>query len=237
MLVRHPCAGQGPFAAIATGAPARRRPLDRAGPSAPKTGDYVDRDALHHGSCPQTPADPYRPRTLRSRSARVPKSVGRRRRRMGGVFGAIRLCLRSFGTGSLVWRPRESSTPASGRQALMPPLPREAFERDAKYFCPRPWAGESKIRREPLARHPGGVRWRRGEGLRPGSVAPEGAILLQVVYFGLHVQTQSRGRDFRPCLHRSVQATRLSKSLRLAIEADQWRIRLLTFWRRPGRKD
>ncbi len=41
--------------------------------------------------------------------------------------------------------------------------------------------------RSPSPGTPGGVRWRRGEGLRPGSVAPEGAILLQVVYFGLHV--------------------------------------------------
>ena len=31
---------------------------------------------------------------------------------------------------------------------------------------------------------PEGVRWRRGEGLRPGSVAPEGAILLQLGTYG-----------------------------------------------------
>src|SRR5579871_4037426 len=34
-------------------------------------------------------------------------------------------------------------------------------------------------------------------------------------------QTQSIGRDFRPCLHRSVQASRLSNSNRLANEAEQ----------------
>jgi len=63
-VVRHPCAGQGPLRSDSYGGPARRRPMDRAGPSAPKTGDYVIRDAwLHHGSRPQTPVDPYRPRT------------------------------------------------------------------------------------------------------------------------------------------------------------------------------
>src|SRR5205814_6097296 len=71
-VVRHPCAAPDPFALRLRG-PTRRRPMDRAGPSAPKTGDYVDWDAwLFHGSRPQTPVDPYRPRTRRSRSARVP---------------------------------------------------------------------------------------------------------------------------------------------------------------------
>ena len=35
----------GPPSPCGSGGPARRRPMDRAGPSAPKTGDYVDWDA------------------------------------------------------------------------------------------------------------------------------------------------------------------------------------------------
>ena len=45
-VVRHPCAGQGPLRSDSYGGPARPRPMDRAGPSTPKTGDYVCRDAL-----------------------------------------------------------------------------------------------------------------------------------------------------------------------------------------------
>src|SRR5882672_11806882 len=43
-VVRHPCAAPDPFALRLRG-PTRRRPMDRAGPSAPKTGNYVDWDA------------------------------------------------------------------------------------------------------------------------------------------------------------------------------------------------
>jgi len=102
-VVRLPCAGYCPTWAEG---PGRSIGADHGG--------LREWDAWLHGSRPHTAVDPYRPRTVRSRSARVPSGVGRRRRRTGGIPGAIRWCLRAFGTG-FIGRRRKFSPPASYR--------------------------------------------------------------------------------------------------------------------------
>jgi len=47
-----PMRRSGPPSPCGSGGPVRRRPMDRAGPSTPKTGDYVNRDAVRHFQVP-----------------------------------------------------------------------------------------------------------------------------------------------------------------------------------------
>ena len=170
-----------PFAAIATGVPTDVGQWTGQGPPTPRWVTTLIGMPGLHGSRPHTPAYPYRPRTRRSRSARVPWSVRRRRRRTGGIRGAVRWCLRSFGTESLV-----------GDVASLP-LPHRVAERQRLPSLERRVVGECQIFLDrALPVDPDGFprieeqwspspatskgRRKRGEGLQAVFLAREGAI-------------------------------------------------------------
>lgn len=169
--------GRAPSAAIASGA----RPAQADGPGwsiGPKTGDYVIWDArLLHGSRPQTPADPYRPRT-RGHVRRESRRVGRQRRRTGGIPEAVRWCLRAFGTGSFVGDGASSPLPHRVARLRCLPFLGRHMKGNAKYFYWSPAVIPISRRREPLPDARDRAPWRKGKGLRCQPAAPEGADAL-----------------------------------------------------------
>lgn len=218
-VVRHPRAGQGPSAAIAAAGPDRRGPTDRAGPPAPTTGDYVNGTPGYFGSRPRTPADPYRPRTVRSRSARIPTSARRRRRRTGGIPEPSTVAF-ALSEPVHVGRRCRSSTPAHRRRASMAPIPREPRTTGMPNISTRSAAGAVGRQKGPSPTPPQGHPGERTRGpvLSPARAEARAASSFRtsgftVSYFG---QTLSSGP-----VHRTVRAPNCQRAARRLTGGDK----------------
>jgi len=124
-VVRHPCAAPDSFALRLRG-PTRRRPMDRAGPSAPKTGDYVDWDAWLLTRFP-TP-NPGRPVPTPDPKVTFGASPVKSEAAMaadGRHPWSRPLVPSRFRNRIDSWRRCESSSPASRRRASTSPISRE----------------------------------------------------------------------------------------------------------------
>ena len=193
-----------PSAAIATGAP----------PDAGRWTGQVHRPRRRGTTLIGTPGytvpaphsgDPYRPRTRRSRSARVPGSVGAAKAADGRHPWSRPLVPSRFRNRIVHWRRCEFSTPASRHRASMPPITREACRKGTLNLsgnlslCAAGGAGQGRRQGSPSPRHPRRSILENGGGA-PQSV-PYRARRREHAHTlgtsGFNVQPHPIGRDCR----------------------------------------
>jgi hypothetical protein len=205
-----------PFAWEGSGGPVRPRPMDRARSIGPKTGDYVVRNAFGLlGSSPKPPQV--------IRAGHGAKSVRRGPWRLPSVVHEA--------AGGIPWEPPQSgtslepdcwlaacgsSTPAQSRRASMPPIAREAFERECeKFSAPPKMAGNRRSGGSPSLGSREGAPEKRGEGLPV--LSPSRSKAQSHAHTGSTWATMSPlgfGPILRALVHRSVRAPDCQRALR-----------------------